>query len=175
MQRPTSWDTKPFLCASVAHRASSVQWTNNCVIVCFFFFFNSQSDRLHTKCNCQNLARRAGFSESIVKIVYLLVHIILNVRVLIICLLLLSSWHTICTQKSVVIYIHTYHSRFIPEGVAEISQIFLRDTHVLQKLAMRNTADETGGKPIAVLLQSISGVSAINPLVAFYDIHGGKR
>jgi hypothetical protein len=42
-------------------------------------------------------------------------------------------------------------------------------------LAMRNTADVTGGKPIAVLLQSISGVSAINPLVAFYDIHGGKR
>jgi hypothetical protein len=33
----------------------------------------------------------------------------------------------------------------------------------------------TGGKPIAVLLQSISYVSAINPLVAFYDIHGGKR
>jgi hypothetical protein len=33
----------------------------------------------------------------------------------------------------------------------------------------------TGGNPIAVLLQSISGVSAINPLVAFYDIHGGKR
>jgi hypothetical protein len=27
---------------------------------------------------------------------------------------------------------------------------------------MRNTADVTGGKPIAVLLQSISGVSAIN-------------
>jgi hypothetical protein len=39
---------------------------------------------------------------------------------------------------------------------------------------MRNTADVTG-KPIAVLLHSISGVSAINPLVAFYDIHGGKR
>jgi hypothetical protein len=34
----------------------------------------------------------------------------------------------------------------------------------------------TGGKPIAVLLQSILGVSAIyNPLVAFYDIHGKKR
>jgi hypothetical protein len=42
-------------------------------------------------------------------------------------------------------------------------------------LAMRNTVDVTGGKPIAVLLQSISGVSAINPLDAFYDIHGGKR
>jgi hypothetical protein len=46
---------------------------------------------------------------------------------------------------------------------------------------MRNTADVTGGQPIAVLLQSISGVSAINPLVAlcplvaFYDTHGGKR
>jgi hypothetical protein len=35
---------------------------------------------------------------------------------------------------------------------------------------MRNTADVTDSKPIAVLLQSISGVSAINPLVAFYDI-----
>jgi hypothetical protein len=33
----------------------------------------------------------------------------------------------------------------------------------------------TGGKNIAVLLQSISGVSAINPLVALYYIHGGKR
>jgi hypothetical protein len=40
---------------------------------------------------------------------------------------------------------------------------------------MRNTADVTGGKPITVLLQSISGVNAINPLVAFNDIHGGKR
>jgi hypothetical protein len=40
---------------------------------------------------------------------------------------------------------------------------------------MRNTADVTGGTPIAVLLQSIAGGSAINPLVAFYDIHGGKR
>jgi hypothetical protein len=31
-------------------------------------------------------------------------------------------------------YIHTYRSRFIPEGVAEASQIFIRDTHVLPKL-----------------------------------------
>jgi hypothetical protein len=42
-------------------------------------------------------------------------------------------------------------------------------------LAMRNTADVTGGKPIAVLLQSISGGDVVNPLVAFYDIHGRKR
>jgi hypothetical protein len=34
---------------------------------------------------------------------------------------------------------------------------------------MRNTADVTGGKPIATV------ESAINPLVAFYDIHGGNR
>jgi hypothetical protein len=40
---------------------------------------------------------------------------------------------------------------------------------------VKSTVDLTGGKPIAVLLQSISGVSAINPLVAFYDIQGGKR
>jgi hypothetical protein len=40
---------------------------------------------------------------------------------------------------------------------------------------MKNTADVTGGKPIAVLLWSIAGVSAIIPLVAVYDIHGGKR
>jgi hypothetical protein len=40
---------------------------------------------------------------------------------------------------------------------------------------MSNTTDMTGGKPIAVLLQFISSVSAINPLGAFYDIHGGKR
>jgi hypothetical protein len=42
-------------------------------------------------------------------------------------------------------------------------------------LAMRNTAEVTGGKPIAVGSQSISSVSAISPLVAFYDIHGRKR
>jgi hypothetical protein len=40
---------------------------------------------------------------------------------------------------------------------------------------MRNTADVIGGKPIAALLQYISGESAINPLVIFYDIHGRKR
>jgi hypothetical protein len=31
-------------------------------------------------------------------------------------------------------YIHTYHSRFIPEGVAEASQTFLQNAHVLPKL-----------------------------------------
>jgi hypothetical protein len=40
---------------------------------------------------------------------------------------------------------------------------------------MSNTADVTGGQPIAVWSQPIAGVNAINPLVAFYDIHGRKR
>jgi hypothetical protein len=41
---------------------------------------------------------------------------------------------------------------------------------------MKNTADVTGGKPIAVLLQlSQVLVLFINPLVDFNDIHGGKR
>jgi hypothetical protein len=59
--------------------------------------------------------------------------------------------------------------------VAEVSQVFLRDTHVLPKLVSYEEHCRRGGKPIADFLQSISGVSAINPLVAFYDIHGGKR
>jgi hypothetical protein len=75
----------------------------------------------------------------------------------------------------IVVYIHTYHLRFISERVADASQIFLRDTHVLPKLVSNEEPDVTGGKPIAVLLQSISGVTAINSLVAFYVIHGGNR
>jgi hypothetical protein len=34
---------------------------------------------------------------------------------------------------------------------------------------MRNTVDLTGGKPITV-----SGVSTVKALIAFYDIHGRK-
>jgi hypothetical protein len=33
-----------------------------------------------------------------------------------------------------IIQIHTYHLRFIPEGIAEASEILLRDGHVLAKL-----------------------------------------
>jgi hypothetical protein len=45
---------------------------------------------------------------------------------------------------------YTYHSRFIPKGVAETSQIFLRDAQVLPKLFSYKLYDVTGGKPIAV-------------------------
>jgi hypothetical protein len=48
-------------------------------------------------------------------------------------------------------HMHTYHSRFIPEEVPETSQILFQDAQVLPKLfAMSNTADVTGGEPIAV-------------------------
>jgi hypothetical protein len=40
---------------------------------------------------------------------------------------------------------------------------------------MSNTADVRCGTPIAAWSQSISGVNAINPLVAYYDFHGRKR
>jgi hypothetical protein len=66
--------------------------------------------------------------------------------------------------------IHTYRPRFIPEGVAEVSQIFFRGTHVLQKIV---SYEKHCRRDISDLV--ISGISAINPLVAFYDIHEGKR
>jgi hypothetical protein len=68
--------------------------------------------------------------------------------------------------------IHTYHSRFVPEGVAEISQIIPRDTFYQNGLAM-NTAEVTGAHHL--WSHFISGVSADNLLVAFNDIHERKE
>jgi hypothetical protein len=82
----------------------------------------------------------------------------------------------VCTYYS-HIYIHLYlyfHLRLIPEGVAEASQIRAL-SYYQNDLATWNTADVTGGKPIDVWLQSISGGDAVNPLVPFYDIYGRKR
>jgi hypothetical protein len=53
-------------------------------------------------------------------------------------------------------YIQTYHLRFIPEGIAEASQIF-------------PLSDVIIGKSIASSSQSISGVNATNPLVAPFE------
>jgi hypothetical protein len=47
--------------------------------------------------------------------------------------------------------------------------VFCRDD-----LAMRNIANVIGDKRITIWSQSISSVSAVNPLVAFYDIDGRK-
>jgi hypothetical protein len=54
-----------------------------------------------------------------------------------------------CTVKSTSRYTLTYHSCFIPERVAEVSQNFLQDIYQ-NYLVIRNTADVTGGKPITV-------------------------
>jgi hypothetical protein len=56
-----------------------------------------------------------------------------------------------------------------------MNYIILFITFYQNYLAISNTADVTGGKPIAAWSQSISGVNAINHLVAFYGIHGRKR
>jgi hypothetical protein len=58
--------------------------------------------------------------------------------------------------------------------IAEASQILLRDVHVLPQLFSyekycrrdRWSRDD---------MQSVAGVSAVYPLVAFYDIHARKR
>jgi hypothetical protein len=71
--------------------------------------------------------------------------------------------------------LHTTHA-LSPKGSKDISDISPRRPHFTKKNeASTNTADVTGGKSIAVRLQSISGMSAVHPFVAFYDIHGRKR
>jgi hypothetical protein len=53
------------------------------------------------------------------------------------------------------LHIHIYHARCIPKGVAEASQIFLQDVHVLPKLLryevfsrLQYSADVSADKPI---------------------------
>jgi hypothetical protein len=69
-----------------------------------------------------------------------------------------------CLCSILCIYIHTYiHTThaYLRGGSRGIRYSFETPTFYQNLLAMKNTADFTGGKPIAVLLQSISGVSAI--------------
>jgi hypothetical protein len=57
-----------------------------------------------------------------------------------------------------------------------VSDVTPRPTFYQNYLAVRSAVDVTGGKPIAVYLSlRFSGVNAINPIVALYDIHGRKR
>jgi hypothetical protein len=59
--------------------------------------------------------------------------------------------------------IHPYiHATLYPRFLTEVSQIFLQDTFYQNYLAMMNTAD-------------VTDLSAISPIVAFYDIHGRKK
>jgi hypothetical protein len=47
------------------------------------------------------------------------------------------------------LHTYTYHSRFISEGVAEASQILTEEFYENYS-DKKNTADVTGGKPIAI-------------------------
>jgi hypothetical protein len=75
-----------------------------------------------------------------------------------------------CTTLS----IYTYHSRKDRRrDRRDISDIPPRQPHFNKmSSAMRNTGEKyMWYKPLAFRSQSISGVSAVNPLVAFYDSH----
>jgi hypothetical protein len=67
---------------------------------------------------------------------------------------------TLCYDDDVIFvkvctYAHTYHSRFIPKRVAEVSQILLRDAHAYKNyLAVRYTADVTSSKAHCSLSQA---------------------
>jgi hypothetical protein len=56
------------------------------------------------------------------------------------------------------------------EVVAKTYHNPLRHTFYQKDLAMTNTADVTCGEPMADRSQSIVNVSAVNPLVTFYNI-----
>jgi hypothetical protein len=67
--------------------------------------------------------------------------------------------------KKIFLYIGTYtyiHTMLYPRrGSRGIPDTPETPTPYQNEFATRNTADVTGGEPIAVLLQPISGVSAI--------------
>jgi hypothetical protein len=73
--------------------------------------------------------------------------------------------------SSVFIYIHTYNIplTLYPQRYSSETLRFYQND-----LTIRNTLDVTGGKLIAVWSQSISGVTAVGPLVAFNDISGRR-
>jgi hypothetical protein len=70
-------------------------------------------------------------SELGLKMKYVKIKIPLSIRVLS-RVIREEEWFVIFSGRDSV-KIHTYHSRYILEGVAGVSQIFLRDTHVLPK------------------------------------------
>jgi hypothetical protein len=76
----------------------------------------------------------------------------------------------------VYVCICTYHSRFIPEGVAEHLKYSsetptLYDNYLVMRKMARRDRWQAHRRLFVVYLR---GNCAINPLVAFYDIHGRK-
>jgi hypothetical protein len=73
-----------------------------------------------------------------------------------------------------MINIHTTHA-LSPRGWQIQLRYSSKTPSFYQNDSAMRTIDLSGGKPIDVRSQSISGVSAVNPLVALHDIHGRKR
>jgi hypothetical protein len=71
-------------------------------------------------------------------------------------------------------YLHTAHACSPKGWQRHLRYSSETPTFCQNYFAMRTTADVSDSDPIAVRLKSISGVSAIIHLVAFYDIHGRK-
>jgi hypothetical protein len=71
-----------------------------------------------------------------------------------------KTWTYGTGNETLDVNIHTYRSRFIPEGVAEASQMFLRDTRVLPKLlSHKEHCTVAGGKLCAVLyIDAVGGM-----------------
>jgi hypothetical protein len=53
------------------------------------------------------------------------------------------------------VILHTYHSRFIPVGIAEASQIFLRDAHDHQKAKKKMKGEKAKGGNLPQKNQSL--------------------
>jgi hypothetical protein len=72
----------------------------------------------------------------------------------------------LCVTKPLTLYHRRYqrHFRYSSKTL----------TFHQNDVAMINTSDVASGKPIAVSLQCLSNVSAVNPLVACYDFNGIK-
>jgi hypothetical protein len=83
-----------------------------------------------------------------------------------------SIWNRwACMRNLMKVHTHITLTLYLRRGRRGISDIPLRHPFYLTYLARRNTANVQVISPS----QSISGVSAINLLVAFYDIHERKR
>jgi hypothetical protein len=78
-------------------------------------------------------------------------------------------------RLQVITYIHATHACSPTGRQRRLKYSSETPTFYQNDLAIRSTLEVTGGKPIAVRLQSISGGDAVNLLVAFYDIHVRKR
>jgi hypothetical protein len=76
--------------------------------------------------------------------------------------------------------LYVYKHAYIPltvyprRGSGDIFGLSSKPSTFYYDLLMRNTVDVICVKPVTTWLQSISGGSAVNPLVGFYDIHGRK-